>query len=95
MDNCNNKLEEKIDRIMEAVNRVDGKIQSMDATIKEREKSEILRNEVLAQALKTQAQAHDDLKQRVDKLESNQSKIAWLVITIVVTAVIGLVIVGK
>lgn len=94
-NNCNTKLEDKIDKLMEMVNKVDGKVQSMDATIKEREKSEILRNEVLSQALKTQAQTHDDLKERVDKLEANQSKLAWLVISVVVTAIIGLVVVVR
>lgn len=86
-------MEKKIDEIMNTMYKIDGKVQSMDATIKEREKSEILRNEVITQSIKTLCQAHDDLKERVDGLEKNQGKVVWLIITIVIGAIMGTIIV--
>lgn len=91
-DNCNKKLEDKIDKIMDTVNRIGIDMSAVKTTINEREKSEILRNEVLSQALKTQTIAHSDLKDRVEKLEGNQSKLVWVILSAFLIAVLSLVI---
>lgn len=91
-EECNTKLENKIDKIMDTVTRIDKEVTSVKTTVNEREKSDVLRNEVLGQALKMQTQAHADLKDRVIKLENNQSKLVWVIISAVLVAVLGLVI---
>ena len=88
-----NNFGEKLDKIYEIVNNLNGKIQSIDATIKEREKSEILRNEVLLKSIEAQDKSMVNICERVRKLEDNQGKVVWLVISMVIASVLGVILI--
>jgi len=79
-----NKLERKIDDICDTVAKIDKEVCSLKAILTEREKAEILRNEVIIQAMKIQEKS---LEKRVDKVEDNQT---WVMRAIVGT-VFGLI----
>lgn len=84
-ENATNRLEKKIDKLIE-------EMATVRTTLSEREKSETLREEVIKQAMKTQDTAMNNIEKRVCKLEETQGKIAWLIISTVLLAIIGTVI---
>lgn len=85
MENITSRVEKKIDKLIE-------EMATVKTTLSEREKTEILREEVIKQAMKTQDNAMNNIDKRVCKLEENQSKVIWLIISTVLLAVIGTVI---
>lgn len=84
-ENTSDRLEKKLDSLIQDVSYV-------KATITEREKTEILRNEVVTQAFKTQDTAMANIDKRVCKLENNQDRVAWLIISTVILAILGVII---
>lgn len=93
MTSDNSRLENKVDNICETVSRIDKEVSSVKSTLNEREKSEILRNEVIVKSMETHIKALESIDKRVTKLEENQGKVVWIIITLVITAVVGAVIV--
>lgn len=93
MTSDNSRLENKVDNICATVSRIDKEVSSVKSTLNEREKSEILRNEVIVKSMETHIKALESIDKRVAKLEENQGKVVWIVITLVITAVVGTVIV--
>ena len=85
-ESTTSRLEKKVDSLIMDVS-------SMKSILQEREKTEILRNEVLSQSMKIQDKAIDNLDKRVESLETNQSKITWLIVSTVVIAIIGTVLI--
>jgi hypothetical protein len=85
-ENMSSRLEKKIDGLVEDMATV-------KTTLFEREKAEILRNEVISQAMKTQDTTMCNLDKRIIKLEETQNKVAWLIISTVMLAIIGTVII--
>lgn len=75
------KLEKKIDEIAKTVFSIANKMSSIETTLIEREKSEILRNQILEKTVISNSA-------RIEKLES---KFTWVIRT-VIGAVIGAVI---
>lgn len=84
-ENITSRLEKKIDKLIE-------EMATVRTTLSERERTEILREEVIKQAMKTQDNAMNNIDKRVCKLEENQSKVIWLIVSAVLLAVIGTVI---
>lgn len=84
-ENATNRLEKKIDKLIE-------EMATVRTTLSEREKTETVREEVIKQAMKTQDTAMNNIEKRVCKLEETQGKIAWLIISTVLLAIIGTVI---
>ncbi len=80
------RLEKKVDSLLSDVS-------SMKSILQEREKTEILRNEVIAQSMKIQDKAIHNLDKRVESLEDNQSRITWLIVSSVILAILGAVLV--
>ena len=93
MASDNSRLENKVDNICATVSRIDKEVSSVKSTLNEREKSEILRNEVIVKSMETHIKALESIDKRVAKLEENQGKVVWIVITLVITAVVGTIIV--
>lgn len=85
-ETANSRLEKKVDALI-------GDMASIKAILIEREKSETLRDDVIRQAMKTQDKAIDSVSCRVAKLEDSQSKVVWLIISLVIIAVVGTVLV--
>lgn len=67
---------------------------SMEALVKVQQDVRIMeeRNETRHQQLR---EADTLLHKRVDKIEGNQSRVAWTIITIVIVAVMGIIIKGQ
>lgn len=84
-ENISNRLEKKIDKLIE-------EMAGVKSTLTEREKTEIVREEVIKQAMRTQDNAMNNIDKRVSKLEENQNKVTWLIISAVLLAIIGTVI---
>lgn len=84
-ENDTNRLEKKLDNLLEDVAFV-------KATLTEREKTEVLRNEVVMQAMKTQEASINNINTRVCNLEDGKNKIIWLVISTILLALLGTVV---
>jgi hypothetical protein len=85
-ENMSSRLEKKIDGLVEDMATV-------KTTLFEREKTDKLRDEVISQAMKTQDANISNLDKRVTKLEENQNKVIWLIVSMVITALMGAVII--
>ncbi len=84
-ENTSIRLEKKIDSLVEDMATV-------KTTLFEREKTEKLRDEVISQAMKTQDANISNLDKRVTKLEENQNKVIWLIVSTVILAILGTII---
>lgn len=84
-ENITSRLEKKIDKLIE-------EMAGVKSTLTEREKTEMLREEVIKQAMRTQDNAMNNIDKRVCKLEETQGKVAWLIISTVILAVISTII---
>ena len=81
MNESNNRVEQKLDNLIETVSGVDKKVGSLETMMSEREKLDKERN--------------CNLDKRVKNLEDNQGWIVKTILGIVILAVIGLVITIK
>ena len=84
-ENMSSRLEKKIDSLVEDMATV-------KTTLFEREKTEKLRDEVISQAMKTQDANMSNLDKRITKLEENQNKVIWLIVSTVILTVLGTII---
>ena len=84
-ENISSRLEKKIDSLVEDMATV-------KTTLFEREKTDKLRDEVISQAMKTQDANISNLDKRVTKLEENQNKVIWLIVSTVILTVLGTII---
>lgn len=84
-ESVTNRLEKKIDKLIE-------EMATVRTTLSEREKTEKLRDEVISQAMKTQDANMSNLDKRITKLEENQNKVIWLIVSTVILTVLGTII---
>ena len=84
-ENMSSRLEKKIDSLVEDMATV-------KTTLFEREKTEKLRDEIISQAMKTQDANMSNLDKRITKLEENQNKVIWLIVSTVILTVLGTII---
>lgn len=84
-ENMSSRLEKKIDSLVEDMATV-------KTTLFEREKTDKLRDEVISQAMKTQDANISNLDKRVTKLEENQNKVIWLIVSTVILTILGTII---
>lgn len=84
-ENISSRLEKKIDSLVEDMATV-------KTTLFEREKTDKLRDEVISQAMKTQDANISNLDKRVTKLEENQNKVIWLIVSTVILTILGTII---
>lgn len=84
-ENVSSRLEKKIDSLVEDMATV-------KTTLFEREKTDKLRDEVISQAMKTQDANISNLDKRVTKLEENQNKVIWLIVSTVILTILGTII---
>ena len=84
-ENMSSRLEKKIDSLVEDMATV-------KTTLFEREKTDKLRDEVISQAMKTQDANMSNLDKRITKLEENQNKVIWLIVSTVILTVLGTII---
>jgi len=81
------KLEGKLERIEFTVNDIKQDMTGLQATLKERENSEKLRNDILEKNIEIQEKRVDADEKRIEKLEANQR---WVVVTVFGSLIIAI-----